>query len=57
MYESCVVHDEGSLLMGSLIVYVLGIITLPLLLKLSATIIEIKAGAKISKILKNKVIK
>ena len=57
MYESCVVHDEGSLLMGSLIVYVVGLITIPFLVKLKTTITEIRAGAKISKILKNKVIK
>ena len=57
MYESCVVHDGGSLLMGSLLVYVVGLITIPLAVKLKTTIIEIRAGAKISKILKNKVIK
>ena len=30
MYESCVVHEEASLLMGSLMVYLVGLLTIPL---------------------------
>tara|TARA_R110002020_G_scaffold458166_1_gene675439 strand:+ start:517 stop:690 length:174 start_codon:yes stop_codon:yes gene_type:complete len=55
MYESCVVHEEGSLLMGSLIVYMVGLITIPFVAKLKTTITEIRAGVKISKVLKRKV--
>tara|TARA_R110002020_G_scaffold153171_24_gene332499 strand:- start:219 stop:392 length:174 start_codon:yes stop_codon:yes gene_type:complete len=56
MSESCVVYDGASLLMGSLIVYVVGVITIPLIVKLKTIITEIRAGVKISKILKRKVI-
>tara|TARA_R110002050_G_scaffold25273_2_gene67373 strand:+ start:2750 stop:2914 length:165 start_codon:yes stop_codon:yes gene_type:complete len=51
---SCVVYDGASLLMGSLIVYVVGVITIPLIVKLKTTITEIRAGVKISNILKRK---
>ena len=31
MYESCIVHEEASLFMGSMVVYLVGIVTVPLL--------------------------
>jgi len=41
---------------GTLLVYVVGLITIPFVVKLKTAITEIRAGVKISKILKRKVV-